>query len=214
MVIALAFLPSRFNWIIAALAALSITAMLMATAVEPHFPYEYANPLRDFALQSYLRGDFAYDRDAYFGGPAIVDESTAFNLGKLVGLAGPLQLWPLGLLWIGGVWWLAERKGVAMSRRWRIGTISAIGLVFAAPLIDLGCKSLETPPHNGLLGRYYRELRPNGFPPHLERVDPQLDFGSVGELGCLGQHLGEREVEIPVAVCGLRRYGMRAKPRG
>jgi len=183
MVIALAFLPSRFNWLIAALGLLAIAAMLMATAVEPHFPYEYANPLRDFALQSYLRGDFAYDRDAYFGGPAVVDESTAFNLGKLAGLAGPLQLWPLGLLWTGAVWWLAGRKELARSRAWRIGTISAIGVVFAAPLIHLGYTSLQNAPHNGLLGRYYRELRPNGFPPHIERVDPQLNFGSVGELG-------------------------------
>jgi hypothetical protein len=183
MVIALGFLPPCFNWVIAGLVAFSVAAMLMATAVEPHFPYEYANPLRDFALQSYLRGDFAYDRDTYFGGPAVVDESTAFNLGKLARLAGPLQLWPLGVLWIGAVWWLAGRKEVAMSRAWGIGTISAIGLLFAAPLIYLGYASLQTPPRNGLFGRYYRELRPNGFPPHLQRVDPQLNFGSVGELG-------------------------------
>jgi hypothetical protein len=157
--------------------------MLMATAVEPHFPYEYANPLRDFALQGYLRGDFAYDRDAYFGGPAIVEESTAFNLGKLARLPGVFQLWPLALLWIAGVWWLAGRKQLMMDNQWRRGTVGAIGVLFAVPLIHLGYVALQTPPSNGLLGRYYRELRPNGFPPHIERVDSQLDFGSVGELG-------------------------------
>lgn len=109
MVIPLAFLPSRWNWPIAILGSLSAAAMVMATAVEPHFPYEYPNPLRDFALQGYLRGNFAYDRDNFFSGPAIVDQSTAFNLGKLAGLPGPFQLWPLALLWLWGAMSLLRR---------------------------------------------------------------------------------------------------------
>ena len=102
MVLTLAFVPRSWNWLIGALAVVSAFIMLAATATNPHFPYEYNNPVRDFAMQQFLRGDFATNRDAYFGGGMIVGDSTAFNLGKLAGLPGPLQLWPLAFLWIGG----------------------------------------------------------------------------------------------------------------
>ncbi|HVN89726.1 MAG TPA: PA14 domain-containing protein [Candidatus Binataceae bacterium] len=183
MVIPLAFLPSWLNWPLAVLGLFSTTAMLMATSVEPHFPYEYGNPLRDFALQGYLRGDFAYDRDAYFGGPPIVGESTAFNLGKLVGLPGALQLWPLAVLWILGLWRLGGRDH--RWGAWRSLGISAILTLFALPLVYTRVTAMKAVPHNGLFGRYYRELRPNGFPPHFERVDAQIDFPNVGSLGGL-----------------------------
>ena len=62
----------------------------MATATNPHFPYEYDNPVRDFALQQFMRGDFATNRDAFFGGGMIVRDSVAFNLGKLLRTAGPV----------------------------------------------------------------------------------------------------------------------------
>ena len=186
MVIALAFLPPWMNWPLGMLSLLSLSAMLMATAVEPHFPYEYANPLRDFALQGYLRGDFAYDRDAYFGGPAIVGEATAFNLGKLARLPGPFQLWPLAALWIFGITRLTGRLEPAKDLgSWRSVGICTIILLFAAPLIATRAVRLRRIPAHGLLGRYYRDFHPNGFPPHLERVDPVIDFGNVGSLGGL-----------------------------
>jgi hypothetical protein len=36
-----------------------------------------------------------------------------------------------------------------------------------------------------LLGRYYGGLRPSGFPPHIQRVDPTITFASIEELGAL-----------------------------
>jgi hypothetical protein len=187
MVLPLAFLPHRWNGPLLVLAAVSAFLMLMATAVEPHFPYEYPNPLREFALQGYLRGDFAYDRDAFFGGPAIVDESTAFNWGKLAGLPGPCQLWPLAIFWI-VVGWRMLSAGNAIPRGrwwWRLAVSGAVALLFLVPLIGTTIARLRAQPRNGLLGRYYRELEPNGFPPHLERVDRELDFDSVAALGGL-----------------------------
>jgi hypothetical protein len=183
MVIALAFLPAWLDWPLAILSLISVAAMVMATSVEPHFPYEYANPLRDFALQGYLRGDFAYDRDAYFGGPAIVDESTAFNLGKLAGLPGSMQLWPVAALWFVAIWRLGGRKNDRLI--WRNLGIGTMALLFVAPLAHNQLKRLRPVPANGLRGRYYREFKPNGYPPHLERIDAQLDFGNVGSLGGL-----------------------------
>ncbi len=90
MVLALAFLPAACNWLLGAIGALSAAIMLMATSTNPHFPYEYDNPVRDFALQQFMRGDFATNRDAFFGGGMIVRDSVAFNLGKLVGLPRPV----------------------------------------------------------------------------------------------------------------------------
>ena len=42
--------------------------MLAAISTNPHFPYEYANPVWQFALPHYFRGDFSFNRDTYFGG--------------------------------------------------------------------------------------------------------------------------------------------------
>src|ERR1700722_1888302 len=58
MVLALTFLPAAYNWLLGAMGALSAAIMLMATSTNPHFPYEYDNPVRDFALQQFMRGVF------------------------------------------------------------------------------------------------------------------------------------------------------------
>ena len=190
MVLALVFIPAEWDLMLAGLALLSMFAMLMATAVEPHLPYEYANPLRDFTLPAYLRGDFAYNRDAYFGGPAIVDESTAFNLGKLAGLRGPIQLWPLAALWLAAglfllreldVWPRGSAHQLFASAAMLIGVIA----LFAPPAVcAVACPSNLSAQH-GLLGRYYRGTQPTGDPAHIVRVDRELDFHNVAELGAL-----------------------------
>jgi hypothetical protein len=184
LVVALGFVPNRLNWLLAIFAFFSGFAMLMATSVEPHFPYEYPNPLRHFALQGYLRGDFAYDRDAYFGGPAVVDESTAFNIGKLAHLPGPLQLWPLAVLWLWGASHIMGEAGITLpAGARRIGARVALGALFLPPLFATTLTRIRPRASHGLLGSYYRELQPNGFLPHIQRVDPELDFDNVGELG-------------------------------
>ena len=191
MVFTLAFLPAGWNWLFGLLAVVSAFAMLAATAIEPHFPYEYANPLREFIWPAYLRGDFAYNRDAYFGGSAIMDESAAFNLGGILGLPGRARLWPLVLVWIGAATLLMRRLeiGPRGSRR-RFATLAgAIVLAIAlAGVPMLGALTARNPVAagaHGLLGRYYRGLPPYRFPPHIVRVDPQIDFNDVAELGAL-----------------------------
>jgi hypothetical protein len=190
MALALVFIPPRWEWALSLLAAASAFAMLMATAVEPHLPYEYSNPLRDFILPAYLRGDFAYNRDGYFGGPAIVDESTAFNLGKLAGLPGLLQLWPLAVLWLATALFLLQRceslpRGTTNRRLIRGATLIAIIAMFASPVAYAIARSDQHTANYGLLASYYRGKQPNGFPPHIVRVDPTIAFHSVAELGAL-----------------------------
>jgi hypothetical protein len=48
---------------------------------------------------------------------------------------------------------------------------------------------------------------------NVERATLEEDVGGLGDRRRLGQHLGEREVEVRVGVVELRRDGMRAEPR-
>ena len=189
MVLALTFLPAAFNWLLGAMGALSAAIMLMATATNPHFPYEYDNPVRDFALQQFMRGDFATNRDAFFGGGMIVRDSVAFNLGKLIRLPGPFQLWPLAALWIFGAYDLTETLGLwgdRPSRRHTQAAVTvAIALVFLLSMNQRVMQPFLQSGHHGLLGRYYVGDECGDTAPHIVRVDPQLNFDTIAEMGAM-----------------------------
>jgi hypothetical protein len=189
MVLTMVFLPRACDWIIAALGSLSAAVMLMATATNPHFPYEYQNPVRDFAFQQFARGDFATNRDAYFGGGMIVPDSVAFNLGKLAGLPGPLQLVPLGLFWIAGVWELCDTLGIGGSpSRVRLGRFAlsiAVAAIFLIPFSAAVSYPLGLAPASGLLGRYFVGEQAGVTPPHIVRVDRVLAFDNIAQMGAM-----------------------------
>jgi hypothetical protein len=189
MVLTLALLPAACNWLLAGLGALSAFIMLMATATNPHFPYEYDNPVRDFALQQFMRGDFATNRDAYFGGDMIVDDSVAFNLGKLLRWPGPLQLIPLGILWIIGATELLELTGAPQSKATRSLSAAAVSVgiatVFLLPFsADIGYP-LGLRSKSGLLGRYFVGNEPGITAPHIVRIDRELSFDNIAQMGAL-----------------------------
>jgi len=175
-------------WLLGAIGALSAAIMLMATATNPHFPYEYDNPVRDFALQQFMRGDFATNRDAFFGGGMIVRDSVAFNLGKLIGLPGPFQLWPLAVFWIFGAFDLSESLGLwgtgASRRLTQIATALGIAALFLLSMNQRVMQSFVQSGHQGLLGRYYVGDCGESAP-HIVRVDPQLDFNQISEMGAM-----------------------------
>jgi PA14 domain len=165
--------------------------MLMATAIEPHLPYEYDNPIPDFLWPAYLRGDLAYNKGTYYGGGPIVGDSVAFNLGKLAGLPGALQLIPLAAIWLAAAWQLLSNLELwhefARRRRAAIVAAAAIGAMVAPPVYGaLFLRPNLDQPH-GLLGRYYEGQRNNSssYPPHIERVDHQVDFDTIVSLGSL-----------------------------
>ncbi|MGA7871941.1 MAG: PA14 domain-containing protein [Candidatus Binatus sp.] len=189
MVLALAFLPAACNWLLGATGALSAAIMLMAAATNPHFPYEYDNPVRDFALQQFMRGDFATNRDAFFGGGMIVGDSVAFNLGKLVGLPGPFQLWPLAVFWIFGSFDLSETLGLwgdGVSRRLTQTAVTAgIASVFLLSMNQRIMQPFVQCGRHGLLGRYYVGDQCGETAPHIVRVDPQLNFNDIAEMGAM-----------------------------
>ncbi|MGC2491741.1 PA14 domain-containing protein [Candidatus Binatus sp.] len=189
MVLALTFLPAAFNWLLGAIGALSAAIMLMATSTNPHFPYEYDNPVRDFALQQFMRGDFATNRDAFFGGGMIVRDSVAFNLGKLLGLPGPFQLWPLAACWIFGAYDLSDTLrlwGDRTSRRHKQAAVTlAIATVFLLSMNQRVMQPFLNSGHHGLLGRYYVGDECGSTAPHIVRVDRQLDFDTIAEMGAM-----------------------------
>ena len=189
MVLALAFLPAATNFILGAFGAISAAIMLMATATNPHFPYEYDNPVRDFALQQFMRGDFATNRDAFFGGGMIVGDSVAFNLGKIVGLPPPMQLWPLAIFWILGTIDLSEKLelwGRRASRRLtQVAAAVGIGALFLLSMSDKILQPFALSSRNGLLGRYYVGENCGESPPHITRVDRQMNFEDIAHMGAM-----------------------------
>lgn len=113
----------RAAWIAGGVAAaLSVSLMLVATAVKPEVPDGYIAPTRravkierpftEFLLPSFWRGEVAvntqgiHQAGAPRRGPAFVGRRWAFNLGEAIGLRGKASLIPLGLLWAAGGWWL------------------------------------------------------------------------------------------------------------
>jgi hypothetical protein len=189
MVLALAFLPDGLNAILGAGALVSAFLMLMATAVEPHLPYEYLNPFRDFVWPAYLRGDLAYNKSSYFSGGPIAGDSIAFNLGKFAGWPGAVQLLPLAALWIGAaIYILHTLRAGTLSRAFRFSVAAAtvaIAALFAPPIAGALLDHHEYEGGHGLLGRYYEGSRADAFPPHIRRVDAEINFDSIAQLGAL-----------------------------
>jgi PA14 domain len=186
LILAIAFIPDQLNWVFGALALGSAFLMLMATAVEPHLPYEYKNPFLHFLWPAFVRGDLAYNNSAYFGGGPIVGDSVAFNLGKLAGLPGATQLLPLALLWIGSAWYLIRRLR-ADTPAWKLRAMAAaaIVLLFLPPLAGGLARRPDRSAKHGLLGRYYRGMQPGVYPPHIQRIDRAIDFDDQNALGAL-----------------------------
>jgi hypothetical protein len=217
MAIALAFLPDGPNAILCAGTLVSAFLMLMATAVEPHLPYEYLNPFRDFVWPAYLRGDLAYNKSSYFGGPPITGDSVAFNLGKLMGLPGSLQLLPLAAIWVAGALCIlkALRERPPKFRMSIAAAAAAIATMFVPPIAGALLDRHEYKGGHGLLGRYYEGSLPDAFPPHIRRIDKESNFDNLAQLGALPPpSLVVWTGQILAAAAGLYRFTIEVDDSG
>jgi hypothetical protein len=119
----------------------------------------------------------------------IVDDSVAFNLGKFAGLSGPFQLWPLALIWIFGSYDLSRSLGLwgsgATRRLKQVAAAIGIAAVFLLSMSQRIMQPFAQTGEHGLLGRYYVGDDCGGTAPHLVRVDPQLDFYDIAEMGAM-----------------------------
>ncbi len=218
--LALIFLPAGYNLVMGALAGLSTLYMLAAVSTNPHFPYEYENPVWQFALPHYFRGDFSFNRDTYFGGgSSVFGDSVSFNLGKLFRLPPALQLVPLWLVWTTAATELMEDLHVWRDdRHASLGSIAVslgIAMLFIPPLTGPLQQQLSTHASHGLLGRYYMGNNPGETPAHLIRVDANIDFNNVAELGAMPFASSVVWTGALIAPTpGLYQFGIRADDTG
>ncbi|HUO06298.1 MAG TPA: PA14 domain-containing protein [Candidatus Binataceae bacterium] len=190
MVLPIAFLPAAYDYVIGALGVVSAAIMLMATSTNPHFPYEYGNPVRDFALQQFMRGDLGSNRDAFYGGGMVIrGDSVAFNLGKLAGLPEAIQLVPLGLWWCMGIFMLAEPLQLwAENAGGKLRAIAAVVATLAVFILPasyaIAQPTLLNRPY-GLLGRYYSGEQCGGSRVHFARIDSTIDLDNIIAMGAM-----------------------------
>ncbi len=153
LVLPLARAARGWRWLLLPLLAVSVFYMLLATATEPRVGYEFQNPPREFFAASWLDGRLALSRAHLFDvdRQLLTTDSVSFNLGKLAGLPGALQLAPLMAWWIAvGSWLLrtaaridaeaavasAAGRSPTLAFRLALAGLAAFGLfVAAAPLV-------------------------------------------------------------------------------
>jgi len=86
--------------LVAPISLASIFVCTVATAVQPLAPYGPNNIFFDWYLPRFFRGQFSTSTSGVFSRTLMTSDSVAFNWGKLIGLSGPYQLWPLLLFWL------------------------------------------------------------------------------------------------------------------
>ena len=187
------------RWVFFPAAMYSVAVMLMATAVEPRVPYDYQNPIYEFFWSNYLQGNFALLHRGVFNAILVTENSIAFNLGKLFGLPGSVQLMPLLLVWLVSVLYML-RLASEDDGEGSVGSISVSFLPVACGislslLVLLSIPVARALHHRqllssgtGLVGKYVRGViweSPNDsldevhYRPEdlmMERADPNINF--------------------------------------
>jgi hypothetical protein len=99
-------------WVGGAAVAVSITLMLMGTAVRPDVPLTIARPFTQFVIPSFWHGRVARSNHR-IDGEGVSGVRAAWNLGHLVGLERLPSLLPLAV-WVALTgWWLARASRAA-----------------------------------------------------------------------------------------------------
>jgi fibro-slime domain-containing protein len=120
LIIPLYVFADRVRLLFYPLLLVSIFFMLTATAVEPRLPYEYNNPLKQLLIPKFLESKLALNTLRIFDPHFTTEDSTAFNIGKLVRLKPAFELLPLYIFWLGGLcvllMWMRRRVvGIAQE---------------------------------------------------------------------------------------------------
>jgi len=165
----LAFVAHRMSALFHMLLLASAFLMLVATAVDPRAPFYHLNPMGEILIPSYLHGQLALHRGAFFAPVEARLPAGAFNLGGLLGLSPAWQMLPLL-----GFWALLGSRLVqcaaAAPRR-----LYALGLLAAAVAPGIVQARERTPRSSGLIGFYYAHPAWDG-PPVFVRHEEPIDF--------------------------------------
>ena len=100
------------------LLATSLFFCLMAVSIDPLTPYSPDHPIQKYYIPKFLDQAFAMDTSGVFSKALLTRDSVAFNLGKIVGLTGWMELLPLLVFWAGCflVFWRLLQKPTASQK--------------------------------------------------------------------------------------------------
>ena len=169
----LAFVAHRMSALFHMLLLASAFLMLVATAVDPRAPFYHLNPMREILIPSYLHGQLALHRGAFFAPVEARLPAGAFNLGGLLGLSPAWQMLPLL-----GFWALLGSRLVqcaAAPHARRLRRLYALGLLAVAVAPGIVQARERTPRSSGLIGFYYAHPAWDG-PPVFVRHEEPIDF--------------------------------------
>ncbi len=157
--------------------------MLLATSINPVIGYGYGNPIFQYLLPSFMRGELNIHQYGAFNNLFILEDSIAFNLGQLMRLKGTLSLIPLAAVWFLGLWLILTtlvRKGLIKSTSRFVLLIISFFLLTTMMCYPVLHQSYETrfiiaPEDTGLIGYYYKGQTWEGNPVMIRR-DQTINF--------------------------------------
>ena len=158
----------------------SFINMLLATSVDPILQYKFFNPIFQFLIPYFARGDLGVHPYGVFNNALITNNSVAFNLGILAGLKGTLSLLPLFLVWIGIssliLYELVAHKWIRLTIAFEtaLSICFVLLLLLYIPLVyQKFTNELHAPKNKcGLKGFYYKGINWRGKPvlTHRDRI--------------------------------------------
>ena len=172
----LAFAAQRLPWLFHPLLLASALLMLVATAVDPRAPFYHRNPMLELLMPSYLHGQLALHRGAFFAPIGARLPAGALNLGGLLGLSPAWQMAPLLAFWgLLGSRLLTQARAPQLRGLRAFYAVGLLAVAVAPGLVE----AREPPPgSSGLIGFYYAHPAWDGpviFARHEEPID--FDWG-------------------------------------
>lgn len=141
----LAEAAQRWRRLFFVVCSVSFVAMFATTMVDPRFPYDFKNPIIDFALRFFSEGQIAQNRSVLFQDAEGHGFDLAWNVSTRMGVPAPLSALPLLIV-------IAALVAPVLSRPGRV-TVSAFLLALALSPLALIARDPGTGPW---YARYYR----------------------------------------------------------
>lgn len=161
---------------------ISILISFMAVAVAPRAPYEYSNPLIQYYITNFFRGELSKNIVTTFPPKFSSREFVAYNLGEIFGLKRIKSIMPLLFFWIAILIPLINHsrqytdklKILSWIKILSIILFFIIGIIYLHNLHGITDIS-KVQGESGLFGKYYSNTNWLGEP-SFTRVDKRIDF--------------------------------------
>ncbi len=141
------------------LSTISSCIMIASTSVEPRFPYDYDNPIIDFALPNYLDGRLSTTTSSTFERFTPANQALAFNFGELLGLPSSIQLVPLLIFWLVLLLFFFRNSTSTQTLLFKVSKYLSLVLVltfFIAPVVNARYQEKLRASGKGFFTTYYQ----------------------------------------------------------